>query len=69
MRFPSAMPPPTAAIVTGTALLACSARRAALARSAVVEIRGFADRKLLFPANPGSARNRRISLVVKFAGE
>jgi chemotaxis protein MotB len=35
----------------------------------VVEIRGFADRKLLFPETPASPRNRRISLVVKFTGE
>ncbi len=32
----------------------------------VVEVRGFADQKLLFPADPGDARNRRVSLVVKF---
>jgi chemotaxis protein MotB len=35
----------------------------------VVEIRGFADRRLLFPEAPASPRNRRISLVVKFTGE
>jgi chemotaxis protein MotB len=35
----------------------------------VVEIRGYADRKLLFPETPASPRNRRISLVVKFTGE
>jgi len=35
----------------------------------VVEIRGFADRRLLFPETPASPRNRRISLVVKFTGE
>jgi chemotaxis protein MotB len=32
----------------------------------VVEMRGFADRRLLFPANPSDPRNRRVSLVVKF---
>jgi len=32
----------------------------------VVEVRGFADQKLLQANNPESARNRRISLVVKF---
>jgi chemotaxis protein MotB len=32
----------------------------------VVEVRGFADQKLLQADNPESARNRRISLVVKF---
>jgi chemotaxis protein MotB len=32
----------------------------------VVEMRGFADRRLLFPANPHDPRNRRVSLVVKF---
>jgi len=33
----------------------------------VVEVRGFADRRLLFPANPRDPRNRRISIVVKLA--
>ncbi len=33
----------------------------------VVEMRGFADRRLLFPGNPNDPRNRRVSLVVKFA--
>ena len=32
----------------------------------VVEVRGYADQKLLDHENPESARNRRISLVVKF---
>ncbi len=32
----------------------------------VVEIRGYADQKLLNPAEPDDPRNRRISLVVKF---
>ena len=32
----------------------------------VVEVRGFADQKLLDGSDPQSARNRRISLVVKF---
>ena len=31
----------------------------------VVEVRGFADRRLLFPADPYDPRNRRISIVVK----
>ena len=35
----------------------------------VVEVRGYADQRLLDARNPESARNRRISLVVKFAGE
>lgn len=35
----------------------------------VVEIRGFADQRLLYPESPTNARNRRISLVVKFKGE
>jgi flagellar motor protein MotB len=35
----------------------------------VVEVRGFADQKLLAGSNPESARNRRISLVVKFDGQ
>ena len=32
----------------------------------VVEMRGFADRRLLNPANPNDPRNRRVSLVLKF---
>jgi chemotaxis protein MotB len=32
----------------------------------VVEVRGYADQKLLEAANPESARNRRISVVVRF---
>ena len=35
----------------------------------VVEVRGYADQKLLEEGDPESARNRRISLVVKFSGE
>jgi len=35
----------------------------------VVEVRGYADQKLLEAGNPESPRNRRISLVVKFTGE
>jgi chemotaxis protein MotB len=35
----------------------------------VVEVRGYADQKLLEEKDPESARNRRISLVVKFIGE
>jgi chemotaxis protein MotB len=34
-----------------------------------VEVRGFAQQKLLNPADPNDPRNRRISLVVKFAGD
>ncbi len=34
----------------------------------VVEVRGFADEKLMFPA-ASDPRNRRVSLVVKFGGE
>jgi chemotaxis protein MotB len=33
--------------------------------SQVVEVRGFADRKLMRPAQPDDPRNRRISLVVR----
>ena len=33
----------------------------------VVEVRGFADQKLLRPENPADARNRRVSVVVRFA--
>jgi chemotaxis protein MotB len=32
----------------------------------VVEVRGFADHKLLKPAEPNDASNRRISLVLRF---
>jgi chemotaxis protein MotB len=32
----------------------------------VVEVRGFADQKLLIPEDPNDARNRRVSVVVKF---
>ena len=32
----------------------------------VVEVRGFADQKLMNPKEPENPRNRRISLVVKF---
>jgi chemotaxis protein MotB len=35
----------------------------------VVEVRGYADQKLLEAGNPESPRNRRISLVVKFTVE
>jgi chemotaxis protein MotB len=35
----------------------------------VVEVRGYADQKLLDRDNPNSPRNRRISLVVKFGGD
>jgi chemotaxis protein MotB len=35
----------------------------------VVEVRGYADHKLMDNANPEDPRNRRISLVVRFAGQ
>ena len=35
----------------------------------VVEVRGYADQMLLEGGDPQNARNRRISLVVKFTGE
>jgi chemotaxis protein MotB len=35
----------------------------------VVEVRGYADQKLLEPGDSESARNRRVSLVIKFAGQ
>ncbi len=35
----------------------------------VVEVRGYADQKLLNAEEPESPKNRRISLVVKFGGE
>lgn len=34
----------------------------------VVEVRGFADQRLLVEGDPEDARNRRVSLVVKFTG-
>lgn len=33
----------------------------------VAEVRGYADRRLMNPAKPNDARNRRISLVVQFS--
>jgi chemotaxis protein MotB len=35
----------------------------------VVEVRGFAERKLLNAADPNDPRNRRVSLVVQFMAE
>jgi chemotaxis protein MotB len=35
----------------------------------VVEVRGFAQRRLLNPSDPNDPRNRRISLVVEFTQE
>jgi chemotaxis protein MotB len=35
----------------------------------VVEVRGYADEKLLIAQEPESPKNRRISLVVKFGAE
>jgi chemotaxis protein MotB len=35
--------------------------------SQVVEVRGFADQKLMSPQSPGDPHNRRISLVVRFS--
>jgi flagellar motor protein MotB len=32
----------------------------------VVEVRGFADQRLMIPNRPEDPRNRRVSLVVKF---
>jgi chemotaxis protein MotB len=32
----------------------------------VVEVRGFADQRLLNPVDPSDPRNRRVSVVVKF---
>jgi chemotaxis protein MotB len=34
--------------------------------SQVVEVRGFADQKLLTPETPDNPRNRRVSIVVRF---
>ena len=34
----------------------------------IVEMRGFANQRLLNPANPNDPRNRRVSLVVKYDG-
>ncbi len=38
-------------------------------RQQVVEVRGFADGRLMIPDRPDDARNRRVSLVVKFGAE
>ena len=35
----------------------------------IVEMRGFANQRLLNPADPNDPRNRRISLVVKYGGD
>jgi chemotaxis protein MotB len=35
----------------------------------IVELRGYADQKLMLPDAPNDPRNRRVSLVVKFTGE
>lgn len=35
----------------------------------IVELRGFADRRLLDPGDPNDPRNRRISVVVQFGGD
>jgi chemotaxis protein MotB len=34
----------------------------------IVEVRGFADQKPMNPADPEDARNRRVSVVVRFQG-
>ena len=33
----------------------------------IVEVRGFADQRLLVPENPEDPRNRRVSVVIKFS--
>jgi len=40
--------------------------RSGLEPTRVVEVRGFADQKLLDPTTPENPRNRRVSVVVKF---
>jgi chemotaxis protein MotB len=35
----------------------------------VVEVRGFADQKLIRPADPNDPKNRRVSLVVRFTDD
>jgi chemotaxis protein MotB len=35
----------------------------------VIEVRGYADQKLIHPEDPNDPRNRRISMVVKFTGK
>jgi chemotaxis protein MotB len=32
----------------------------------IAEIRGYADRRILFPSNPTDSRNRRVSVVMKY---
>jgi chemotaxis protein MotB len=34
----------------------------------VVEVRGFADQKQMYPRDPNDPRNRRISVVIRFQG-
>jgi chemotaxis protein MotB len=35
----------------------------------ITEIRGYADRQSLIPANPADSRNRRVSVIVKYVGQ
>ncbi|MCC6586017.1 MAG: OmpA family protein [Bryobacterales bacterium] len=35
----------------------------------IVEVRGFADNRLMNEGDPNDARNRRVSVVVKFSGQ
>ena len=44
-------------------------RRYGVSHEQVVEVRGYADHKLLNPQDANDARNRRISLVLRFTDD
>jgi flagellar motor protein MotB len=35
----------------------------------IAEIRGYADRRILFRSDPSDSRNRRVSVVMKYGGD
>jgi chemotaxis protein MotB len=35
----------------------------------ISEIRGYADRQMLLPADPSNSRNRRVSVIMKYQGQ
>jgi len=42
---------------------------AGLRAEQVSEIRGYADRRIYIPADPTDSRNRRVSVIIKYAGQ
>ncbi len=42
---------------------------AGLRAEQVSEIRGYADRRVYIPADPTDSRNRRVSVIIKYAGQ